>query len=115
MAAKGNLWGRGYGCGAYSARVRVDNADVVHAVRALQHELLAVFPDDLEGFHRELVVDDVEELAHVAQQLLRDPLACRVDGALDTGGREYECCAEHRDRNGLTEPARRRDAHFLVQ
>ena len=53
------------------ARVRVDDAHVVDAVGPLEHDLLHVLADDLEVVRAHVVLDHlVEELLHVAQQLL---------------------------------------------
>jgi hypothetical protein len=58
-------------------------------------------------------VDEVEELADVAQQLVRDAEARRVDRDLDAGGGVEHRGREHADRDRLAEAARRRDEHLL--
>jgi hypothetical protein len=50
-------------------------------------------------------VDQGEELHDVAQQLLADALAGRVDAELHAGSAVEERGGEHADRDGLAEPA----------
>ena len=95
-------------------RVRVDDADVGRAAGALQHDLLHVLPDDLEPARREVVLHDLhEELLHVAQQLLRDALARRVDAQLDAGRGVEHRGREHAHADRLAEAPRRADEHLL--
>lgn len=104
------------GRGAHLRRVRVHNANVLEAQRALQHDLLHVLALGVEAVPRQvLVAHDPEELEHVAQQLLRNALARRVDADLHRRRGKQHRRREHRHADRLPEPARRADQHLLRQ
>ena len=95
---------------AHLARVRVHHAHVRHAVRAAHDDLLHVLADHAEALRgRVLRAEQHEELLHVAQQLLRDALARRVDADLDLRRREEHRRRELRDGDRLAEAAGRGD------
>ena len=92
------------------ARVRVDDAHVADAVGAAHDDLLHVLADHAEALRgRVLRAEHHEELLHVAQQLLRDALACRVDADLDLRRREEHRRRELRDADRLAEAPGRGD------
>ena len=95
---------------AHLARVRVDDAHVADAVGAAHDDLLHVLADHAEALRgRVLCAEQHEELLHVAQQLLRDALACRVDADLDLRRREEHRRRELRDADRLAEAPGRGD------
>ena len=78
-------------------------------------ELLHVAADGHEASSLQVVFAyQLEELDDVAQQLLRDALARRVDADLDAGGAVQHGRAEHADADRLAEPAGRADQHLLL-
>jgi len=64
---------RARGWGHNLAGVALDDANVVWAFRALQHQLLLVCADLLELLDLEVRVDVVEVVDHFSQQLGTDP------------------------------------------
>jgi hypothetical protein len=59
----------------YLTWVAVDDPPVLRSLRSLYDELLHVGPEDLVLWDSEGLIDQVEELAHVPEQLLADALA----------------------------------------
>jgi CO dehydrogenase nickel-insertion accessory protein CooC1 len=76
-------------------------------------DLLHVAADHRVGLHAQLGVDQVEELLDVAQELVADALARRVDRALQVRHREDHGGRKHADADGLAEASWRRDQDFL--
>jgi len=67
----------------------------------LDHELLAIGADDLEGMDVQLGIDQVEELLHIPQQLLTDALAGTVDAELHARRAEEDRGGEQAHGDGL--------------
>ena len=93
--------------GCYLGRVGVDDPLVLLPLGPLDHQLLAVGAEHLVRRHVHAQVHQVEELLDVAQELLGDPLARRVDAALHAGGAEQDRRGEQADADGFAEPAGR--------
>ena len=91
---------------SYLRWIRVDDADVLRAVRPLQDHLLHVGADHGHARRAEFVVDEPEEFRYVAHELLADALAGRVDGELEGWGGVEHGRGEHGNRDGLAESAR---------
>ena len=92
--------------GSHLGRVAIDDADVLRALGAEYDELLHVGADDVHGGLLTGLVYEIEELAHVSEELLGDALARGVDA-------EFHLCravdhrgSEHGDGYGLAEAAR---------
>jgi len=99
----------------YLARIRVDDADVGHVLCAPHHELLHVAPDGCEARALDVVLAyQLEKLDDVAQKLLRDALARRVDADFDAGRAVEHGRAEHADADRFPEAAWRADQNFLL-
>jgi hypothetical protein len=90
--------------GCYLGRVGVDDPLVLLPLGPLDHQLLAVGAEHLVRRHVHAQVHQVEELLDVAQELLGDPLARRVDAALHAGGAEQDRRGEQADADGFAEP-----------
>ena len=98
----------------YLTGIRVHDAQVVLAGRPLEHQLLHVAPRHGEPERRRLALaDGVEKLLHVAQQLLRNALARRVDADFYVRRREEHRRGKHAHADGLAEATRRAHEHFL--
>ena len=88
---------------AYLRGIAVDHSDVLIRFRALDHQLLAIGPDDLEGMDVQLGVDEVEEFLDVAQQFLTDALAGAVDAELHAGRAEEDGRRKQADGDGFAD------------
>ena len=89
---------------SHPARIAAHDAPVLSALGSKQHDFLHVGPQHLVLGHAQRLIDQVQELAHVAQQLLADPLARAVDGALHVGRGVQHGGGEHGNADGLAEP-----------
>ena len=98
----------------YLARVRVEPAKVILALRALDLDFIRRLLDKLGHVLLQHVVDNLQEPYAVAQELLADALARGVDGDLEARARVQERGDKQAHGNRLAESPRRRDENLLV-
>ena len=88
---------------AYLRGIAVDHADVLIRFWTLDHELLAIGPDDLEGMDVQLCVDEIKEFLDIAQQFLTDALTGAVNAELHTGCAEEDGGCKQADGDGFAD------------
>ena len=98
----------------YLGRVGVEAAVVALALAALDLDLVARLLEKRGHLLAQDRVHNVQEAHAVAQELLADALAGRVDGDLNVGARIHERGDKEAHGDGLAEAPRRRDEDLLV-